>query len=975
MKKILSLIIVAFGIVTANAQAPVALIRLDDSVLCVKTAITYVDSSLNSPTAWTWSCPGATPSSGNTPNLQVSYANPGIYSISLTVSNSFGSSTVTLSNKITVKDNPTQANAGPDQSLCNTFSSTLAGNTPAVGTGIWYVNTGGGTLANNLSPTSGVSNLSVGVNTLQWNTFNNPCSSTMDIMTITVYDLPSPANAGPNQTVCELKTVTLAGNNPVVGTGTWTVVSGTGTFANPNSPTTTVTGLSVGANVFQWSIANGPCTPNTSQVTITVDPAPAVSVLPVSPSICIGDSVQLTATTGHTSYSWLPSAGLNSTINDTVIAKPTTTSTYTLTTTGANGCTRQNLVNVFVFPIPTITATTSKDTFCTNQPVKLTGMGGSTYTWAPATGLNTTFGVVVYANPTVVTTYTVTGNVSGCTDTATITIHPLLAPNATVTPGAALICKGNSATLTANGGNSYSWAPSAGLASTTTQSVVASPVVTTLYSVFVSAINGCKDTANVIVSVNPPPIVSVLMSPATGMMCLGDTATIYLSGAQTYTWSPATGLSSTSNDTVKAYPASTTTYTITANTQACSTSTQTVTLTVTPKPVISIAPTGATICEGKSSSLTASGGVSYQWSPATGLSTTTSYLVVASPVVTTTYTVTGNNGQGCTDTASVTILVNPKVNLSVSTNPASCGIGGDATASVTGGTGPFTYLWDDMNAQTTSTATGLLPGTYKVSVTDTKTCSAQVSSNVTIVASFAINMSYTNVLCKGQNNGTATATATGGTPPYAFSWSTGATTSSVSNLAAGTYTVTVNDMSGCYQSVAVTISEPDSIKTKFSIYNTNCKGQGGQIILDSLSGGTSPYTYAWSTGDKGPSIAGLNAGTYFVTVKDANGCTKKDTLTVKTDTLSDCLFIPNVFTPNYDGDHDQWVIENADDYNVIHVKIFNRWGNIVYNDEDYINNWDGTTIEGKELPAGVYYYIVDFDAGKLVKSGYVTILR
>lgn len=189
----------------------------------------------------------------------------------------------TLTDEVTIiVYNPSSpaANAGPDQTVClPSNSTTLAGNSPiSPATGTWTVISGTGSFANANSPTTVVSNLSLGTNVFRWTLNNGSCSNpiTFDQVTITVYPEAQPtANAGPDQTHCFTTTAitaTLSGNSPTApGAGVWTLVSGTGTIASPTSASTTVTGLSLGQNVFQWSLTNGSCdAPNTDQMIITV---------------------------------------------------------------------------------------------------------------------------------------------------------------------------------------------------------------------------------------------------------------------------------------------------------------------------------------------------------------------------------------------------------------------------------------------------------------------------------------------------------------------------------------------------------------------------------------------------------------------------------------------------------------------------------------------------------------------------------
>ena len=215
------------------------------------------------------------------------------------------------------------ANAGPDQQLCSpTTSTTLAGNaTIAPATGQWTVVSGTGTFANASLRNTTVSGLSIGLNRLRWTISNGPCvpPTTSDEVDIVVFNPASPnAIAGPNQQVCAA-TATLAGNAPLApATGVWTVVSGTGTFANASSPSSGVSGLSVGANVFQWTLSNGPCANGvtTSQVTITRfdGTAPAASAGP-DQDLCTNPSTVFASTTMAGNTPTAPGTGTWTVVN------------------------------------------------------------------------------------------------------------------------------------------------------------------------------------------------------------------------------------------------------------------------------------------------------------------------------------------------------------------------------------------------------------------------------------------------------------------------------------------------------------------------------------------------------------------------------------------------------------------------------------------------------------------------------------
>ncbi|MEW6468747.1 MAG: gliding motility-associated C-terminal domain-containing protein [Bacteroidota bacterium] len=974
MKKL----ILAFAVFSlpfiAKSQAPVANFVADDSTICIGYTVMFTDLSTNSPTAWSWSFPGGNPTSSTSQNPAVQYNSQGVYSVVLIAYNSNGNDTIIKVNYIDVAPPPTTANAGPSQSLCTT-NSTLAANSPTTGTGTWTVFSGSATFANPNSPTTNVSNLGIGVNVLQWTIDNPPCVPSIDTMSITVYALPTAANAGPDQSFCASQTsTTMAGNTPTVGTGTWTLVLGAGTITNPNSPTTTVTGLGIGTNTFQWTITNGVCPPSTDQVTITVNATPGVSVTPPSASICSGNSINLTAS-GANTYSWSPASGLSNTTAASVLASPTVTTTYMVTGTGSNGCTSNDTVVVTVTPIPTVNVSPGTTTVCDNAPLTVIAFGATTYSWSPATGLSATTGSTVVALPSTATTYTVTGTTNGCSNNAVFTLTPIPAPTASVTPTSGLICAGNTINLTGSGGSTYTWYPATGLSSTTGASVVASPTTTTAYNVIAVAPNGCGDTASAIIAVNQPP--NVIITPSSPTICSNAPVTLTASGASTYNWAPSTGLNTTTGSTVIALPSVTTTYTVTGTVVACGTATNSFIITVIPAPTVTVTPNSTSICSGSFTNLIANGASTYTWSPASGLSSTTGTVVTANPTASTTYTVVGIAANGCSDTVAVPVTVNPLFALNTSSTPSVCGNinSGTATVTNTGGTPPFTYQWNDPLMQTNDTAFFLAPGTYFVTVTDANGCSVTTSSTVLSTGTMSLSIAYSDALCFGTASGTATLSVTGGSPPYTYLWSDpqAQTTAMADSLMAGTYTVTVTDTNNCAQSIAVTIAQPTALTMSATGTFESCNNNNGTASTGPINGGVPPYTFAWSNGANTQGITGLDSGMYTVTLTDANGCTRMDTVVIGNSMSTNCMFIPNAFSPNGDGDHDLFVIDNIGVYPSVKVAIFNRWGNLVYENPEYKNDWDGTN-GGDQLPGGVYYFVITPNGGDEV-SGTLTLIR
>jgi gliding motility-associated-like protein len=238
------------------------------------------------------------------------------------------------------------------------------------------------------------------------------------------------------------------------------------------------------------------------------------------------------------------------------------------------------------------------------------------------------------------------------------------------------------------------------------------------------------------------------------------------------------------------------------------------------------------------------------------------------------YTVTVTDGAGCSSVQSFTVTEPSAVTITTNTIvDASCISAGSIDVSATGGTGTLTYLWDDPAAQTTAIATGLQAGSYNVTVTDANGCE-------TVAGPYTVNGSgvptitlanQTNVICSGGSSASIDITVSGGTTPYTYAWSNGQAVEDISNLAAGSYTVTATDNNGCTVSSTVTITEPSPISLSVLIGNATCVGDDGVIDL-TVSGGSAPYTYQWDNGQATEDLNNLANADYEVTVTDANGC-------------------------------------------------------------------------------------------------------
>lgn len=236
---------------------------------------------------------------------------------------------------------------------------------------------------------------------------------------------------------------------------------------------------------------------------------------------------------------------------------------------------------------------------------------------------------------------------------------------------------------------------------------------------------------------------------------------------------------------------------------------------------------------------------------------------------------------GCSEDDSVMINEPNVISIASTITDVVTGNDGAVDITVTGGTGPYTFAWS--NSATTEDVTGLVPATYVVTVTDANSCTASESFLLSdpgcdLVASISASA---DVSCNGLADGSATADQTGGLAPFTYAWSNGGTTASVSGLAAGTYTVTITDAtSSCFDTESVVISEPTVLGATYTQTNLTCNGDATGAADLTVTGATSPYTYAWSNSAATEDISGVDAGTYGVTVTDANGCTETTSVTI-----------------------------------------------------------------------------------------------
>lgn len=405
---------------------------------------------------------------------------------------------------------------------------------------------------------------------------------------------------------------------------------------------------------IQVTGTNGTCT-NSATYTVLIIPNPTISV--TSPSVCQGSSIPIVAGNA-TTFTWTPSTTLNASTGATVVATTNTTTIYSVTGTslGCNSTTETSTVTIV--PNPTVNIAPLTNTICFGGNINLSASGATNYTWSPSSSLSTPNGPLVNATPSITTTYTIIGEQATCTTTAVYQVSVIVLPSIQASVGSPTICQYSSTNITANGAMSYSWSPSTGLNTTVGSQVSAHPNVTTVYDI-VGNNGACLATGQVTVLVVPFPNLTV--STPNNKICQNNNTTIFANGADNYIWTPTIGLSQTNAPFAQASPMSSTNYTINGynelNGFKCS-SKKEIYIEVVPQVTASISES-YTICNGQYVKLIAGGGPTYTWMPAEGLTNSSIYNPIASPSVSTLYTVDVSFFNNCGATATVYIHVNP----------------------------------------------------------------------------------------------------------------------------------------------------------------------------------------------------------------------------------------------------------------------------------------------------------------------------
>ncbi|WP_406843731.1 T9SS type A sorting domain-containing protein [Flavobacterium soyae] len=763
----------------------------------------------------------------------------------------------------------------PAASLTASFGSqtNVSCNGGANGSATVNVTGGTGAYIYSWAPSGGTSATASGLTAGTYTVTVTDANSCQTTQSFTITE-PAVLAATPSQT-------NVLCNGASTGFASVAVTGGTGAYTYSWSPSggTAATATGLAAGTYTVTITDANSCQATQNFTITEPAALTASPVAQTNVACFGGntgSATVTASggTGGYTYSWAPAGGTAATAAGLVAG------TYTVTVTDSNLCqTTQNFTITEPAAALTATAGGSTNVSCNggangSATVNVSGgTGGYTYSWAPSGGTAATaFGLAAG-------TYTVTvTDANSCQTTQSFTITEPAALTASFGSQTNVSCNGGtngSATVNVTGGTgayTYSWAPSGGTAAT------ASGLPAGTYTVTVIDANLCQTTQSF--TITEPAVLSAVPSQ-TNVLCNGDatgTATVNVSGGTsgyTYLWSPSGGTAATAIGlSIGNYSC------LITDANGC-TITENFTITQPSALLATQNQINATCSTSGEASVSVSGGTapySYLWSPSGAATATATGLTAGANSVVIT------DANGCTITRNFTITTTNSLAAITSQTDVSCFGANTGSASVvpSGAPGPFTYVWTPSGGNA-DTATNLTAGNYSVTITSSNGCSIVKNFTITEPTEIIVTPNpQINVSCNGGANGSAGVTVTGGTGAYIYSWApSGGTAATANGLAAGTYTVTIQDFNLCTKTQSFTISEPAILSAATSQTDVSCNGGANGTATVNVTGGTGAYTYSWApAGGTAATATGLSAGTYTATITDANSCQTTAAVTI-----------------------------------------------------------------------------------------------
>lgn len=650
------------------------------------------------------------------------------------------------------------------------------------------------------------------------------------------------------------------------GTASVTVNGGTAPYSylwSNGDLAATAAGLAAGTWTVTVTDASGCST--TDNTAVSNQGGPVLTAGPVTNPVCNGEAtgaaeVLVNSGNGPYTFNWIPAGGVNAQ------ATGLTAGNYTAEVTDVNGCT-STLVFTITEPTPLVVNQLTTPVTCfggADGTATIDAQGSTapyTYDWNPG-GVLSASRINLSAG-----TYTITvTDANGCTAVTNAIVNdpPDLTGLLTATDASCFGGNDGSASVVAGGGIApYTWLWSDG-----SVNPVAGALSSGTYTVTITDNNGCTHQDQVVVGEAPAIVLNTIVTDAT---CGTSNGTAQVAGAGgngvlNYVWSDGTvGVS------ISGLPAGI--YTVTATDANGCTASAPAAISNQGGPSVSLLSSTDVSCNGAGdgqASVTVNSGngpYTYNWSPSGGNAATAAGLTAGN------YAVDITDVNGCTSTLAITIQEPSAVSGVTATVNESCNASnGSAAVTAGGGTGPYSYLWSNGNAN--DVISGITAGSYTVTITDANGCTGSTVAVVGADAAPAVTTTSTDLTCSGAGNGTADVTVLTGTGPFTYQWSNGDVTPQINNLSAGNYTCIVTDASGCTVTAVVSVQAPAAITIQLNVTDATC-GQTNGSLEAVANGGSGALGYQWSNGDVTALTANLPAGTYTVTVTDANGCTQE----------------------------------------------------------------------------------------------------
>ncbi len=705
-------------------------------------------------------------------------------------------------------------------------------------------------------------------------------------------------------------------------------------------------------------------------VVVDAGPLPSFDLSVVSG--CVPQVVSITNTTpvpsNVLSWHWDFGNGVTDSVQNPFDQTYTAVGNYTITliVESLSGCVDTISKTLPVNALPFVSA--GNDTaLCFTDSVGLLGTGALNYQWSPNVGLNNPNIANPLASPDVTATYVVLGtDTNGCqsTDTVVVTVNPL--PKGTITDDLA-ICIGESVELEATGGLKYDWSPAATLDCSNCQLVVATPTATTTYNVIITNQFGCIDEQDVEVTVNPYPT-GVLSSVES--ICFGQSVTLEAIGGTAHVWGPSAMLDCDTCARVTASPNITTLYSVQITNQFNCILEDTVLVNVNPLPAVAVSGRND-ICRGETIELVVSGGGTYVWTPVDELSCNTCANPTLQPDSSDVYQVVVTTAFGCMDSATHTVNVHDIPTVSTIDDLTICA--GDNIQLTSNETLASSIEWTP--ALDLSDANALSPilspkqtTTYTITVFTDNGCSASDDVAVNVIDKVMIGLDAVGELCYGESIQLNTEVIQAGNQGVSYVWNP----VNYFNEQNTPNPILTPDTTRTYTLIAYSGScVPDTQKVTVVVNPLPVladvepirvvEGTPVSLNMPVLSGEAN--TYSWSpnynlscSDCERPSLIANQTERYSLLITDEKGCQDENDVVV--DVIGRCgddIFVPNTFSPNRDGKNDVLRIRGLTDNGLKSFRIFDRWGNLIFETNDINEGWNGV-YNGMLLDPGVFVY-------------------